>query len=92
MTNVAVADFLAKATEKKSEKAGRSAQDAIRDIVRLAAIAESAGDIKTAIRGYELEAKHYGGFIERKADVDTDGNDVVKAIEVKFVGVDKSDD
>lgn len=73
--------------DKRNQKTQRTAQDAIEDIVRLAAIAERAGDIKTAIRGYELEGKHRGAFIERKADVLTNGEDAPKEITVKFVDV-----
>lgn len=88
LRNALVSERVKELLEKKTETTQRTARDAIEDIVRLARIAEANGDIKTAVRGFELEAKHYGGFIERKADVDTDGNDVVKAIEVKFVSPD----
>lgn len=85
LNNDKVQKVIADSRMKRSKKVARTAQDAINDIVRLAAMAEEKGDLKTAIRGFELEAKHHGGFIERKADVLTDGTDAPKEISVKFV-------
>lgn len=42
-------------------------------------------DSSGALKGLDMLAKHMGMYIERKANVNTDGEDVVTAIEVVYV-------
>lgn len=87
LSNAKVAVAVNEGIQRASENASRSAVDAINDIVRIARLAEEKGQLQTAMKGFELEAKHHGGFIERKADVNTNGEDVPREISVKFVDV-----
>lgn len=65
MAKKQVAEAIAKEKAARGAKAGRQALDVLNDIVALTREAREAGDLKTALKGLELEGKHLGMFRER---------------------------
>jgi phage terminase small subunit len=66
LTNVSVAEAVAKALTERAEKSSRTALDVLKDIQADTRSARQQGDLKTALRGLELEGKHLGMFVERR--------------------------
>lgn len=65
-----VAKAITQAQAKRAAKVGREAEDVLRDIQDVTKDARNAGDLKTALKGLELEGKHLGMFKEKvEADV-----------------------
>ena len=70
---------IAKAQAERAEKTQRTALDVLKDIQDVSKEARDGGDLKTALKGYELEGKHLGMFTER---INLTGNlDLAVAIE-----------
>ena len=65
LADVNVAAAVAAARAKRAKKLGRSAEDVLKDIQEITAEARAGGDLKTAFKGLELEAKHLGMFKEK---------------------------
>lgn len=65
LTNVKVQELVSKLQNKRLEAIERTAKDVVLDIVRLARVAEEAGQLNVAMKGFELEGKHHGAFTER---------------------------
>ena len=74
-----IAHAIAQAQAERAEKTQRTALDVLKDIQDVSKEARDGGDLKTALKGYELEGKHLGMFTER---INLTGNlDLAVAIE-----------
>ena len=60
-----VAEAIEAAKAERAEKVGRSAEDVLRDIQKLTKETWRDGDMRTALKGLELEGKHLGMFTEK---------------------------
>ena len=60
-----VAEAIKEAQTKRAEKTARTALDVLKDIQDVSKEAREGGDLKTALRGLELEGKHLGMFLDR---------------------------
>lgn len=87
LEKVGVSDYLSILSEPNKKKAQLTQAQHLDKLEELRDMAVEAGNVQAAIRAEELRGKCTGQYIERKADVDTDGNDVPREISVKFVGV-----
>jgi phage terminase small subunit len=66
-----VAAAILEAGQKRAAKLGRTAEDVVRDIQAVTAQAREEGDLKTALKGLELEGRHHGVFNDKlKLDAD----------------------
>jgi phage terminase small subunit len=65
LSNVMVAARVAELKAKRAEKADRTAQDVLNDIIAVTAQARDEGDLKTALKGLELQGKHLGMFTDK---------------------------
>lgn len=62
-----VQEAVAKGQAQKAADTGRTALDVLRDIQACTISAKQGGDLKTALRGLELEGKHFGMFTDKLA-------------------------
>ncbi|NCC85823.1 MAG: terminase small subunit [Clostridia bacterium] len=60
-----VAEAIVEQTKKRAEKTARTALHVLQDIQRVTQTAESEGDLKTALKGLELEGRHLGIFNDK---------------------------
>ena len=60
-----VSKAIQEAQAARAEKTGRTADDVLRDIQEVTRAARDRDDLKTALKGLELEGKHMGMFKER---------------------------
>jgi phage terminase small subunit len=65
LKNVEVQAFIQRAKQERAEKLSRTAQDVLNDIIAVTAQARDEGDLKTALKGLELQGKHLGMFTDR---------------------------
>lgn len=65
-----VSNAIRNAQAQRAEKTGRTAFDVLKDIADTAKEARGQGDLKTALKGYELEGKHYGLFDKKDTSAD----------------------
>ena len=65
LTKVSVAAAIAAAQAERAEKTGRTALEVLKDIQEVTVEAREGGDLKTALKGLELEGKHLGMFKEK---------------------------
>lgn len=70
---------IAEAQAERAEKTQRTALDVLKDIQDVSKQARDGGDLKTALKGYELEGKHLGMFTD-KVDLNAKGNLTVKLL------------
>lgn len=61
-----VKEAVAEAKAKRAEECARTALDVLKDIQADTRLARAQGDLKTSLRGLELEGKHLGMFVERR--------------------------
>jgi phage terminase small subunit len=66
LTNVNVSEAIADGQAQKAEKSSRTALDVLKDIQMDTRSARQQGDLKTSLKGLELEGKHLGMFVERR--------------------------
>lgn len=67
---------IAKAQAERAEKTQRTALDVLKDIQDVSKKARDGGDLKTALKGYELEGKHLGMFTEKHEHTGKDGKPI----------------
>jgi phage terminase small subunit len=95
LSNVMVAARVAELKAKRAEKADRTAQDVLNDIIAVTAQARDEGDLKTALKGLELQGKHLGMFTDRvQQEVSGPNGGAVQTsseIVVRFVEADHGD-
>ena len=77
LQKTSVAKAIAQAQAKRADKVGRTAEDVLRDIQSVTKDACNAGDLKTTLKGLELEGKHLGMFKE-KIEANVSGGLVIK--------------
>ena len=65
LVNVSVAERIAELKQERVEKVARTAQDVLNDIISVTAQARDEGDLKTALKGLELQGKHLGMFTDK---------------------------
>ena len=65
LSNVMVAARLAELKQERAEKVARTAQDVLNDIISVTLQARDEGDLKTALKGLELQGKHLGMFTDK---------------------------
>ena len=76
LTNVSVAAAIAEAQAERAKKTQRTALDVLKDIQDVSKEARDGGDLKTALKGYELEGKHLGMFTEKHEHTGKDGKPI----------------
>jgi phage terminase small subunit len=65
LTNVDVQEFVQAAKTERADKVARTAQDVLNDIIAVTSQARDEGDLKTALKGLELQGKHLGMFTDK---------------------------
>lgn len=65
LANDSVKQAVAEGQKQKAAKTGRTALDVLQDIQACTRAAKEDGDLKTALRGLELEGKHLGMFTDK---------------------------
>ena len=76
LTNVSVAAAIAEAQAERAKKTQRTALDVLKDIQAVSKEAWRDGDLKTALKGFELEGKHLGMFTEKHEHTGKDGKPI----------------
>ena len=82
-----VREAIEKAQAKRARRVEIKAEDVLRGVIEVTTQARDSGDLKTALKGYELQGKHLGMWTERvKQEVSgPDGGPVASEIVVRFV-------
>ena len=65
LINVNIAQAIAEAQAKRAAKTARTALEVLKDIQDVTKCARDDGDLKTALKGLELEGKHLGMFTDK---------------------------
>lgn len=83
----AVREALDRAQAERVARLERSAMDVLQDIRTVTRDALAGGDLKTALKGLELEGKHVGMFMDRlRAELSgPEGRAPVAGIQIRFV-------
>ena len=71
-----IAHAIAQAQAERAEKTQRTALDVLKDIQDVSKEARDGGDLKTALKGYELEGKHLGMFTEKHEHTGKNGGPI----------------
>ena len=87
LKNVEIQRAMAAAQAKRARRVEIKAEDVLRGVIEVTTQARDSGDLKTALKGYELQGKHLGMWTERvKQEVSgPDGGPVASEIVVRFV-------
>lgn len=82
-----VREAIEKAQAKRARRVEVKAEDVLRGVIEVTTQARNSGDLKTALKGYELQGKHLGMWTEKvKQEVSgPDGGPVASEIVVRFV-------
>lgn len=81
-----------KAQARRAEKVERTALDVLKDIQSVTREAREGGDLKTALKGLELEGKHLGMFLNRVDMTSSDGSMTqAPAVVIDFSGMSPDD-
>lgn len=82
-----VREAIEKAQAKRARRVEIKAEDVLRGVIEVTTQARESGDLKTALKGYELQGKHLGMWTEKvKQEVSgPDGGPVASEIVVRFV-------
>ena len=76
LKNVEVDAAIKAAQAERAEKTQRTALDVLKDIQDVSKEARDGGDLKTALKGYELEGKHLGMFTEKHEHTGKNGKPI----------------
>lgn len=60
LVNVSVQKAIQAAKLNRAQKVAVSAEDVLRGVIEVTMLARKEGDLKTALKGYELQGKHIG--------------------------------
>lgn len=71
-----IANAVQEAKLQRAEKTQRTALDVLKDIQAVSREAWEGGDLKTALKGYELEGKHLGMFTEKHEHTGKNGKPI----------------
>lgn len=87
LSNVMVAARVAELKQNRIEKVSRTAQDALNDLFLYTREAHENGDLRTAMKGIELQLKHFGELTDKvKQEVTgANGGPVSSELVVRFV-------
>ena len=87
LKKVEIQRAVAAAQAKRARRVEIKAEDVLRGVIEVTTQARDSGDLKTALKGYELQGKHLGMWTERvKQEVSgPDGGPVASEIVVRFV-------
>lgn len=87
LVNVGIREAIEKARAKRARRVEVKAEDVLRGVIEVTTQARDSGDLKTALKGYELQGKHLGMWTEKvKQEVSgPDGGPVASEIVVRFV-------
>ena len=82
-----VREAIEKAQAKRARRVEIKAEDVLRGVIEVTTQARDSGDLKTALKGYELQGKHLGMWTEKvKQEVSgPDGGPMASEIVVRFV-------
>jgi len=81
LTKVSVAAAIQAAKAERAERLEIKADDVLKGIVRCTNKAEDAEDYRTALKGFELQGKHLGLFVERQEVSGPDGAPIMVLID-----------
>lgn len=87
LANVGIREAIENAQAKRARRVEIKAEDVLRGVIEVTTQARESGDLKTALKGYELQGKHLGMWTEKvKQEVSgPDGGPVASEIVVRFV-------
>lgn len=87
LKKVEIQRAVAAAQAKRARRVEIKAEDVLRGVIEVTTQARDCGDLKTALKGFELQGKHLGMWTERvKQEVSgPDGGPVASEIVVRFV-------
>lgn len=87
LKKVEIQRAVAAAQAKRARRVEIKAEDVLRGVIEVTTQARDSGDLKTALKGYELQGKHLGMWTEKvKQEVSgPDGGPVASEIVVRFV-------
>lgn len=87
LKKVEIQRAVAAAQAKRARRVEIKAEDVLRGVIEVTTQARDSGDLKTALKGYELQGRHLGMWTERvKQEVSgPDGGPVASEIVVRFV-------
>ena len=87
LANVGIREAIEQAQAKRARRVEIKAEDVLRGVIEVTTQARESGDLKTALKGYELQGKHLGMWTEKvKQEVSgPDGGPVASEIVVRFV-------
>lgn len=60
-----IMERVAELKQERIEKVARTAQDVLNDIIAVTVQAREEGDLKTALKGLELQGKHFSMFTDK---------------------------
>ncbi len=87
LANVGIREAIENAQAKRARRVEIKAEDVLRGVIEVTTQARDSGDLKTALKGYELQGKHLGMWTEKvKQEVSgPDGGPMASEIVVRFV-------
>lgn len=87
LANVSVSARVVELKAKRAEETERTARDALNDLFLYTREAHEMGDLKTAMKGIELQLKHFGELTDKvKQEVTgANGGPVASELVVRFV-------
>lgn len=87
LSNVIVVERVAELKRERAEKTSRTAQDALNDLFLYTREAHENGDLRTAMKGIELQLKHFGELTDKVKQEVTgpDGGPVQNDITIRLV-------
>ena len=65
LSNVMVAARIAELKQERADKVAVTAADVLKGVIEVTLLAREEGDLKTALKGYELQGKHIGMWTEK---------------------------
>ena len=65
LTNVDVQEFVRAAKTERADKVSVTAADVLKGVIEVTLLAREEGDLKTALKGLELQGKHLGMFTDK---------------------------
>jgi hypothetical protein len=60
-----VQEFVQAAKTERADKVSVTAADVLKGVIEVTMLAREEGDLKTALKGYELQGKHIGMWTEK---------------------------
>jgi phage terminase small subunit len=93
LSNVMVAARIAELKRERADKVAVTAADVLKGVIEVTLLAREEGDLKTALKGYELQGKHIGMWTEKvQQEVSGPGGSPVSSeLVVRFVEANHAD-